>query len=306
MNYPRISDAERLKRLEPPTGRVAMVLDTDTYNEVDDQFALVYALASGDKLDVRAVYAAPFSNPNSTGPADGMEKSYDEIIRLMSKMGRPTGGVVFRGSTAYLPGPEILVESDAARDLVKQALSMKNGELLYVTAIGAITNVASAILLEPAIVDKIVVVWLGGNPISWPTAREFNLMQDVHAARVILDSGVPFVHIPCMGVASHLTTTVEELEKHIGGKNAVCDALVKLFSEYSDDHFAWAKEIWDISTIGWLIDGSFVPSLLDHTPHLSDDCYWGVDRTRHLMRSATFVSRNAVFRDMFTKLAALK
>ena len=55
-----------------------MVLDTDTYNEIDDQFALVYALLCPEKLNVEAVYAALFTNDRSTGPGDGMEKSYEE------------------------------------------------------------------------------------------------------------------------------------------------------------------------------------------------------------------------------------
>ena len=72
-----------LHRLERPTGPVDVVLDTDTYNEVDDQFALSYLLASQDQLRVKALYAAPFFNENSTGPADGMEKSYQEILKLL-------------------------------------------------------------------------------------------------------------------------------------------------------------------------------------------------------------------------------
>jgi len=48
-----------------------MVLDTDTYNEVDDQFAVVYALRSPERLRVEALYAAPFHNDRSSGPADG-------------------------------------------------------------------------------------------------------------------------------------------------------------------------------------------------------------------------------------------
>src|SRR5690606_2550982 len=79
---PKIADALRLERLHPPTGKVRMVLDTDTYNEVDDQFALVYALLSPDSVAVEAIYAAPFHNNRSSGPADGMEKSYEEIMRL--------------------------------------------------------------------------------------------------------------------------------------------------------------------------------------------------------------------------------
>ena len=42
--------AQRLAKLAFPTHPVRMVLDTDTYNEIDDQFAVTYALLSQDKL----------------------------------------------------------------------------------------------------------------------------------------------------------------------------------------------------------------------------------------------------------------
>ena len=92
-----------------------MVLDTDTYNEVDDQFAVVYALFSPEKLKVDAIYAAPFHNTRSSGPADGMEKSYQEILRLLDRIDVPDQGLVFRGSKQYLPDWEHPVESDAAQ-----------------------------------------------------------------------------------------------------------------------------------------------------------------------------------------------
>ena len=45
--YPAISQCQRIEMLRPPSERpVRMVLDTDTYNEIDDQFAVVYALIS--------------------------------------------------------------------------------------------------------------------------------------------------------------------------------------------------------------------------------------------------------------------
>ena len=72
--FPTMPETQRIEMLKPPTNRpIRMVLDTDTYNEIDDQFALVYALISPE-LNVEAVYAAPFSNQRSTGPKDGMEK----------------------------------------------------------------------------------------------------------------------------------------------------------------------------------------------------------------------------------------
>lgn len=296
--------AEKLiPRLRLPGGKLNMVLDTDTYNEVDDQFALCYSLLSRERLNVQAVYAAPFFNDRSSGPEDGMEKSYDEIVRLLGTMNLQSQGFVFKGSRSYLPGEDTPVISPAAEDLVKKGMGMPEGELLYVTAIGAITNVASALLMEPRLVEKICVIWLGGHPLTWPTAREFNLMQDVKAARVILNSGVPFILVPCMGVASHLTASIPELEAFLGGKNEMCDALVKLFSEYTDDPFGWAKEIWDVSTIGLLVNPDWAPMTVEPSPLLSDDCRWSRDASRHPIGVVQWLNRNAIFRDMYKKLA---
>jgi purine nucleosidase len=306
MNWKPLSPETLLKKLEPPRGKVSMVLDTDTYNEVDDQFALAYCLLSPEKLDVQAIYAAPFFNNRSAGPGDGMEKSYAEIVRLLGKMNRNPEGFVFKGAPRYLPDGETPVDSPAVRDLVERAMARPDDDPLYVVAIGAITNVASAILTEPGIVNKILVVWLGGHPQEYPTAYEFNLYQDVPAARVVFDCGVPVVQIPCYGVASHLLASVPELKEYIGGKNELCDALIELFAAYSDDHFAWAKEIWDVSTIGYLINSDWLPSKLMHSPLLTDDAHWAHDERRHFIRVAYYCHRNPVFKDMYEKLVRLK
>jgi len=179
MNYPRLTDEFRLERLSPPSGRVRVVLDTDTYNEIDDQFALVYSLLSSKELEVEAVYAAPFYNDRSSGPGDGMQKSYDEILKLLELLGRSSDGFVYRGSTEFVHDIETPCRSEAALDLVDRALGSKDGPL-YVVAIAAITDVVSAILIEPKILEKIIVVWLGGQPHHWPDTRsEFNLRQDL-------------------------------------------------------------------------------------------------------------------------------
>ena len=158
-------------------------------------------------LNVKALYAAPFFNTRSSGPADGMERSYQEILRILERLGRDAEGFAFRGSTSYLPAKGEPVHSAAAEDLIAKALAQQ-GKPLYVLTIGAITNVASALLLEPRIADRIVIVWLGGHPTYWEHTREFNLMQDVPAAQVVFDSGAPLVQIPCINVAEHLRTTL--------------------------------------------------------------------------------------------------
>jgi inosine-uridine nucleoside N-ribohydrolase len=300
-----VPESLRLARLVPPSGRVRLVLDTDTYNEIDDQFALAYAMLSPERIRLEAVYAAPFHNELSDGPKDGMEKSYEEIKRIVGRMGRLEESFVFRGSESYLPGADVPVDSPAARDLVRRALASEDDDPLYVAAIGAITNVASALLLEPSIASRIVVVWLGGHALSWRDTKEFNLAQDVHAARVVLDSGVPLVLIPCMGVASHLITTLPEIRHYVQGKGEIGSFLAERFAGCSDDHYGYSRVIWDLSAIAYLVQPEAVPSDLVHSPVLTDQVTWSFDASRPFIRCARAVNRDAVFKDLFRKLEAL-
>ena len=55
MEWPKLSYETQIVRLALPEARpVDMVLDTDTYNEVDDQFALCLSLLSPDRVTLRA------------------------------------------------------------------------------------------------------------------------------------------------------------------------------------------------------------------------------------------------------------
>ena len=72
-----------LKQLQFKKTKIKAILDTDTYNEIDDQFALVQMLFSKEKIEVQSINAAPFSmNNRSDNPKKGMELSYDEIYRF--------------------------------------------------------------------------------------------------------------------------------------------------------------------------------------------------------------------------------
>jgi len=303
-NFPNLEEAFRLKQLTPPSGKIRMVLDTDTYNEVDDQFALAYALLSDDKIDLEAVYAAPFHNNRSEGPAAGMEKSYQEILRLLNMMNKPDEGFVFRGSERYLEDPSRPVKSDAALDLIRKAKTASPENPLYVVPIGCITNIASAILMEPEIIRNIVVVWLGGNSLEWPHQKEFNLMQDVPAARVVFDSGVPLVVMPCRPVVSHFHTTLPELKHYLKDKNELTDYLYNIVEEYSGGRDAWSKVIWDVTAVAWLVNPAWITTARVHSPVLTDQATFSEDKSRHFIRMATDLNRDAIFRDMFQKLGA--
>lgn len=299
-----MDDATRLTRLAHPGRRVRMVLDTDTFNEIDDQFALVYALLSPEAMEVEAIYAAPFSNSRAATPGEGMEKSHDEILRLLSRMNVAPEGLVHKGVTGYVGPDKAPLTAPAVDDLIARARASSADDPLYVVAIAAISNVASALLAAPDIADRIVVVWLGAHALDWPHAWEFNLRQDVGGAQVLFDSGVPLVLVPCEGVTTHLTSTPAEIDRYVEPMGDIGAFLAKRFKEYSDDHLGWSKEIWDMAVIAWLINPDWAPSVIRSTPVLTDNATWSFDDARPQMRYVRHLHRNPIFRDFFTKLDA--
>lgn len=297
-----------LKNLQVPDGPIDVVLDTDTYNEIDDQFALSYLLRSGEKLTVKALCAAPFFNDNSTSPEDGMERSYREIFNLLHLAEREDlNPIVFEGSRTYLPDERTPVDSPAARELVRLAKDYSPEKPLYVVAIGAITNVASALLMDPAIKDNIVIVWLGGHALEWPETGEFNMMQDVAAARVVFGCGAPVVQLPCMGVVDHFYATGPELRYWLGGKNVLCDYLVAHTEEAANAYAAgkvWSRVIWDVTAVGWLLndgnrlmEGRIIPAPLPQY-----DNHYSIDFTRHPSCYVWCIHRDALMQDLVEKL----
>ena len=295
-----LTDSERVAALEWPTQRVDVVLDTDTYNEIDDQFALAYAARAPERIGLEAVYAAPFHNERSTGPADGMEKSFAEIARLLNILGR-SDVPAFRGATAWMPESETPVSSPAADDLIARAHQDRIGKL-HVVAIGAPTNVASALLLAPDIASRITVTWLGGHARGHWDTREFNLFQDAHASRILLDSGVPLVRVPCLGVAEHLRTTEAELARYLKGRGPLADYLYQTYADVYPDHFAKSPVLWDVVTIAWLIDSVLTTTSFLPSPRSADFFTWSEDPRRHLIREVLALDRDAILADLFTRL----
>ncbi len=281
--------------------RKKIILDTDTYNEIDDQFALAYAMLSPDKVELLSVNAAPFLNSRSTSAGDGMEKSYHEIFRIM-KLVDPNANIpVYRGSTAFLTDKKTPVESEACDNIINTV--MNSDELVYIVAIGAITNVASAIIKCPEIVNKTVVIWLGGHALHWQDTREFNLKQDIPAAQIIFDSGVPFVQIPCNGVCTEFATTIPELEYYLSGKNALCDYLVEIVRGYTKNPYGWSKIVWDVTAVAAIVAPKTLDMVTIPTPILTDDGYYAKNDARHPYIYIRRIRRDPLYADLFTKLA---
>ena len=76
MTFPALSNEFLLLTAPVPNEKVRMVLDTDTYNEIDDQFALVYAPPCPEKLNVEAFMQPCLPMTGPPGPATGWRRAW--------------------------------------------------------------------------------------------------------------------------------------------------------------------------------------------------------------------------------------
>jgi inosine-uridine nucleoside N-ribohydrolase len=302
-------------RLMRPTHPVDVLLDTDAFNEIDDQYAIAYLVANEPQLKVIGFTAAPFyRNPaegvsRSKDPAEGMEQSYLEIIKILNLMGRiDLIGRVFRGSCSYLPSESKPVPSQAVTQILKISQQYDKRNPLYLLAIGAGTNVASALLTDPSLVDRCVVIWLGGHSLQFGDCSDFNISQDIAAARVIFGCGVPLVQFPCLGVVSEFRFSKPELEYWFRGKNKLCDYLIDNTYEFAMKKYGyegWSKPIWDPVTITWLLEGDFLLDRYIPSPIPEYDRTYGINSDRHPIKYVYYVKKDTIIRDMAHKLSSL-
>jgi inosine-uridine nucleoside N-ribohydrolase len=368
LKFPGLDEAERVARLAapPPGARPAVAIDTDAANEIDDPFAIAWALLAPERLRLLACFAAPFSFehrrhealrarvardtpalataedhellrlhahklafweqrgwdpatlqlPSFCTPVEGMRGSAEEIERVYALLGEPSAGRVFAGSTRFLRSFDEPEASAAATRLIELAAAQPPDEPLYVLAIGCLTNIANALLLEPELVRRIVVVWTAGYPSHAPHVnRAFNLEQDRLATQLVFDCGVPLVYLPGYHVGAQLRVSLPEMERHVRGCGAIGAHLHALFThnplwplvgiegrEALSGQRAYSWVIWDLINVAWLLEPAWVPSELVRTPRLGADLRWHADAQRPWMREAHAVQRDAIFGDFFARL----
>ena len=288
-----------------------VIFDSDTYNEMDDQYAIAYALGS-ERMNVVAINAALFHNQRSESFADGMEKSYEEIARVLKVCHREEVPS-FRGCPTPISESKdfAAVDSPAVRNIIKVA--HESEDMVYILTTGACTNVSSAIMIDPSIKENICVVWLGGNCLEEPELFEFNLVQDYRAGQYLINCGVNLILLPAIGAKGHgtqmLRATDEDL-KHIKGDSDACvffrDTLPDEFRAETVEYSGrFIRVIWDVAAPAVLsvpeaLEFSIIPA-----PVFGDNGKYAYDAMRHKIIYMEKLNAREVFKDAFESIAKL-
>ncbi len=279
--------------------KINVILDTDTYNECDDQFALAYMIKSQDIFNINAITVAPYSHTKRNETViSGQEKSYNEILKICNWLNFDTENKVFKGSQDYICNG-YKEDNDAVNKIIEIALQ---NEKTYIMAIGAITNIALAIKKEPKIVEKIEVIWLGGNKLGYKDNLEYNFKQDIEAVKIVFNSKVNLTVFPCQNVVSKLKIDINTLKENLTNKSKLCNYLIDRF--YNDGYHGVQKErvIWDISVIAYMINSNWFLFKQVSCPDIGDDTSYKSTKDQHKVKFITDINRNDVYNDLFKKL----
>lgn len=272
-----------------------VLLDADTANEVDDAFALSIILMNPD-VDVIALNATQWQ-ASHWSTAKNMEDSHRLNQTLLGVMGLKTK--TNRGGAARMyDWGDRAQHSAAAYEIIAKAKAQKEGDKLNIIALGALTNVASAVFIEPSIAEKIKLFWLGTTyDFKNGVLRrdDFNCAMDQYALTHLLFSEME-MHIIPVSVASKMTFDYDEtrlkLENHFLG-----NFLLKIW----DDHIDGGRRqrtIWDLTIAyaflhpDWFEEEEIVTS----KDNGNKKVYYYMDFDANLMRADFFQKVNSYSR----------
>lgn len=280
-----------------------VIYDADSGCDIDDQYAIAHAFAS-PRMELLSVNSTPYIVDGQT-IEEALEKSYSENEKLLKALHCDVPH--YCGCTDTVSGQPDFgpVDCPAVHNIIKTA--MESDEIIYVLSTGALTHAASAILMEPAIKEKICVIWVGGVGMETGVTDEFNLNNDYRAGQIILNSGVPFVFL--VSFTANGTRKLRATMEHLKRLTGTSDAAV-FFKEYLPGRFdiindEWYSVLWDVAATAVLsVPEAFELDLIT-APVFTDDKQYAYDSTRHKILYMRNVNKDMVLDEVFECLNTL-
>ena len=258
-----------------------VIIDADTDNELDDLLAIAAALKS-PKLEVIGMTAAQWDGRNNT-VREGHDPWWNDnsaytswlmnavLVQLLDRtdLPLPVGSerkiVYKKGSPENNPR-----RSEATDFIIRKASDLPPGEKLTIISTGALTNVASAVMVKPEIAKKIALYWLGQTydfeKDVWIGEHEFNVANDLEAFDLLCDAEDLEFHIMPNNVSGllrfHNAHSINKLEKVEGIGTFIADRWRKRIG----DNMTSSWTMWDVALVYAITNPKWAEEKMVDTP----------------------------------------
>ena len=285
-----------------------VIMDCDAYNDIDDQYAIAFALAS-DKIDVLSINATLFNNYRCNGYEDGMRRSHAEIVKILKLLDREDVPV-YEGCIRPLnedDGDDGWTDSPAVQNIIN---TVKNSdEMIYIIATGAATNVACALRADKSIWDNLCILWLGSNTFDNIGCSEFNVGQDPIACRYMTNCGVNMMLVPCVGpneTGAQVLIIDQDNIKNIKGDNDVARFFREDLPELSyPGESVWFHHLWDVAVPAILNRPEVFDLSIVMTGRMRGDDIWVMEPNRHNILYMRKIQKEVAMGDYFDMMNKL-
>lgn len=263
-----------------------VIMDGDYNGEIDDQYTLAYALGS-PKLEVLGVCAsAQYAVYDEICTEEIMRRAMHDVKTTYEALDLdPEVCPLFEGAKCQIANNPNLepTDSPAARFIMECA--HKYDETIYILVTGPCTNVVSACMMDPSIIDKIAVLWLGGNCLYNNRFHEWNLYSDYAAGQYLLNLPIPLLWLPCDPDGSVvLRMDHSDLDRLKGSGKAAYHLKrglpLKIFTEEKFDDPNWFKIMCDYMAVAALTVPDAIEMFEETAPVITDDQTYAIDSTR--------------------------
>lgn len=284
--------------------KTPVLLSTDVGNEIDDQWAITYLLTDPD-FDVQGITSA--HAPSLPDPS--AHATYQVLVDVVEhRLAMSVHPPLLEGSSVPLKDNKTPQPSAAMDFMLQTSRRYSKDNRLTILNIGAATDLASAILEDPSIVDRIRVVAMGFTDLSREGGKEYNVQNDPRAWQVILHSNVPVVIGAGNVCRANLSLSFQNAAALLSGHGPIG---AWLWAEYEDWYFRHVKPlrvsdfskpwvIWDIITLCYLegmTEQKEVPR-----PILGDDLSFEPGKTGGQITWITKVDSGRLWKDFLDRI----
>ncbi|MCX7011583.1 MAG: nucleoside hydrolase [Candidatus Sumerlaeota bacterium] len=285
--------------------RIPVVLSTDVGNEIDDQWAIVWLLTH-PAFDVKGILSAHAPTIRPPAGRTALLILRHIVERRLNMAAHPS---LVEGASEPLVDAHTPRSSAAAKFLIASSKDFNARRRLNVLTIGPATDLASAILEDPGIVDRIQVVDMGF--LDWPdNGLDFNVANDVSAMQATLVSGVPLVVGSTEVCKRGLAVGYEQVREMVGARGPIGQWL---WHEYQAWYYRRVKPlrkedfskpwvIWDIVVLAHLL--GMTKQETYPRPVLRDDLKFSHPATDRTIDWITEINTKRVWADFLEKLDA--
>ena len=279
--------------------KIRVIICSDAKNEADDQYALVHALLS-KKFIIKGLVAGHFRESGTN------QMSYDEMVKLAKLTNTYGDYPIVLGADGKISDYQNYEVSGGTELIIKEALK-DDQRPLYVVNIGALTDLATALLKCPEIESKLIAIWVGGG--RYPDgSHECNLNNDLLAANYVFASQVALWQIPSNAYKTTLVS-LAQLKLRVKPMGALGKYLYDQLENFIKDNYqqkSWVNsECWvmgDSGAIGVLLEEqkSYYKEIA--APLFGEDHHYVYNQNNRNIRVYFQLNNYFIIEDMLSKI----